>query len=75
MSFYSQIMTYMKSDMFQKKIMNMERAKQATSNIRKLNTDDERRAYTIQNRQSNIDEIEIDATRKDYNQLLNTALK
>ncbi|KAJ8960033.1 hypothetical protein NQ318_009470 [Aromia moschata] len=74
---YQQIMTYMKSDLFEKKIVNMEKAKETALNIQKQaqKTQDEYQAVNIHVKQSKIDEIEIKNTKLERNQFLKLALK
>ncbi|KAJ8933927.1 hypothetical protein NQ314_013683 [Rhamnusium bicolor] len=74
---YQQIMMYMKSDLFQRKIINMEKAKKAASDIQRQSnkTYDERKAASIHVKQSNIDEIEIHSTNQERNNFLKIALK
>ncbi|CAH1112513.1 unnamed protein product [Psylliodes chrysocephalus] len=74
---YQQIKAYMKSDLFQKKIANMEQAKKAAASIQKqrIRTTDEKKAAAIHDRNSNIDIAEIRTTKRESNQFLKIALK
>ncbi|CAH1281058.1 unnamed protein product [Diabrotica balteata] len=74
---YVQIMTYTKSDLFQKKISNMEQSKKAASSIHKQRkkTYEEAKAAAVHNRNSSIDEQEIESTKMECNQFLKLALK
>ncbi|KAG5880543.1 hypothetical protein JTB14_026776 [Gonioctena quinquepunctata] len=74
---YQQIMAYMKSELFQKKILNMDKAKRTAFDIQnqRKRTYDESKAATIHHKQSNIDEIEINTTRQECNHFLKIALK
>lgn len=67
----------MKSDLFQRKVANMEKARQTASTIKKQHqkTQDESRAATIHDRNSNIDENEIISAKQESNHLLQLALK
>lgn len=67
----------MKSDLFQKKIANMEQAKKAAASIQKqrIRTTDEKKAAAIHDRNSNIDIAEIRTTKRESNQFLKIALK
>lgn len=69
--------TYMKSDLFQKKVANMEKAKKAAQEIRKQRkqTRDETKAAFTHIRQSTIDENEINTAKEESNQFLRLALK
>lgn len=72
-----QVKTYMKSDLFQKKVVNMEKARKAAHDIRnqRKRTDDESKAAAIHIRQSTIDENEILTAKQESNQFLQIALK
>ncbi|CAH1170506.1 unnamed protein product [Phaedon cochleariae] len=74
---YQMIMMYTKSELFQRKIVNMEKAKREASNIQKQRkrTHDELKAAAIHDKQSNIDEIEINNTKVEGNQFLKLAFK
>ncbi|XP_056641369.1 serine-protein kinase ATM isoform X1 [Diorhabda sublineata] len=74
---YLQIKSYMKSDLFQKKIANMEQAKKAALSLQKQRkkTYEENKAATIHYKNSDIDEQEINSTKEECNQLLKLALK
>ncbi|XP_028138214.2 serine-protein kinase ATM-like [Diabrotica virgifera virgifera] len=74
---YVQIMTYMKSDLFQKKIATMEQSKKAASSIQNQRdrTYEEAKAAAVHTRNSSIDEQEIESTKMECNQFLKLALK
>lgn len=74
---YQQIMTLIKSDHFQRKKTNMAMSKQTAQSIAKqsVRTDDQRRAGLIHEKQSNIDQSEIEHTHKMKNDFLYLALK
>lgn len=67
----------MKSDLFQKKVSNMEKAKKAATELRnqRKQTIDEAKAAAIHIRQSNIDENEITTAKHESNHFLQIALK
>lgn len=67
----------MQSQLFEKKVANMEKAKKAAQEIKnqKKLTHDEMKAAAIQSRQSSIDEIEISNAKQESNQFLTLALK
>lgn len=67
----------MQSDLFQKKVVNMEKAKKAAIDIRnqRKQTHDEVKAAAIHIRQSNIDENEIITAKQESNNFLQLALK
>ncbi|CAH0564561.1 unnamed protein product [Brassicogethes aeneus] len=74
---YQQIVLHMKSDIFQKKISNMEKSKETARLIRskKNQTEDERRAAVIHEKQSKIDEDEIENNKKERDNFLKLALR
>ncbi|KAJ8917850.1 hypothetical protein NQ315_010763 [Exocentrus adspersus] len=74
---YQQIVTYMKSDLFQRKIVNMEKSKETASKMQKQNkkTKDECIAASMHNKQSNIDANEINSTKQEMNHFLKIALR
>ncbi|XP_018573379.1 serine-protein kinase ATM [Anoplophora glabripennis] len=74
---YQQVMTYMKSDLFQRKVINMEKSKETASKIQKQSrkTKDEFIAANIHVKQSNIDAIEIENAKQERNQFLKIALR
>lgn len=65
------------SDLFQKKVMNMEKAKKAALEIsnQKKQTHDEVKAAAIHIKQSKIDAIEINTAKQESNQFLQMSLK
>lgn len=67
----------MHSDLFQKKVVNMEKAKKAAMEIsnQRKKTHDEVKAATIHIRQSNIDANEISTAKQESNNFLQLALK
>lgn len=67
----------MKSDLFQRKVANMEKAKKAANEIRnqRKQTHDEMKAAHIHIRQSTIDENEISTAKQESNNFLQIALK
>lgn len=67
----------MQSQLFEKKVANMEKARKAAQEIKnqKKLTHDEMKAAAIQIRQSSIDENEISTAKQESNQFLNLALK
>lgn len=72
-----QIVNHMKSDLFQKKLTNMKKSKETALLIRNKRgaTDDERRAATIHEKQSRIDELEIENTKRERDGFLQLAIK
>lgn len=72
-------MTHIKSDVFQKKLANMAKAKQTVTGIKKADlqkaTKDFQKAVAIRNKLSSIDEAEINNIQMEKNHLLNFALK
>lgn len=67
----------MKSDLFQRKVANMEKARKTASSIKsqKKKTLDENKAAHIHDRNSNIDESEIKTTKQESDKLLQITLK
>lgn len=67
----------MQSQLFEKKVANMEKAKKAAQEIKnqKKRTHDELKAAAIQSRQSSIDENEISTVKQESNQFLQLALR
>lgn len=67
----------MKSDLFLKKVVNMEKSKKAAIEIKKQRkqTHDEVKAAAIHIRQSNIDETEIKTANEERDNFLHLALK
>nr|CAI5844505.1 unnamed protein product [Callosobruchus analis] len=74
---YQQVNNYMKTELFQRKIMHMESSKKTASEIQKQRkkTKDEARAAAIHNRQSNIDEDEINNIKQERCQYLKMAMR
>ncbi|VEN39029.1 unnamed protein product [Callosobruchus maculatus] len=74
---YQQVNNYMKTELFQRKIMHMESSKKTASEIQKQRkkTKDEARAAAIHNRQSNIDEDEIKNIKQERCQYLKMAMR
>lgn len=73
---YQEVMSHIKSDIFQKKKENIIKAKKSISKINlKKATKDQRKAVGIKQKQSNIDEIEISNIETEKNNLLQLALR
>lgn len=65
----------MASDIFQKKIENLQKSSETIKNLRKASTMDEKIAKAFHERQSNIDQTEIENTKKEKDYFLQTALR
>ncbi|XP_050307938.1 serine-protein kinase ATM isoform X2 [Anthonomus grandis grandis] len=75
---YQQIMSYIKSDLFQKKLSNIKSCKemaQALNDQKRKKSDDERKAQIIHQKQIRIDENEVNITLKDKDLVLLQAVK
>lgn len=74
---FLKVKMYMKSDLFQKKVTNMEKAKRAAQEIsnKRKRTHDEAKAAQVQIKQSKIDATEICTAKEESNQFLRMALK
>ncbi|CAG9854398.1 unnamed protein product [Phyllotreta striolata] len=74
---YQQIMTYIKSDVFQKKIDHMEETKKTAADLLNQRNKSvlEKRAAIIHDRNSSIDDAEIKAAYHESNNFLKIALK
>ncbi|XP_008191052.1 serine-protein kinase ATM isoform X2 [Tribolium castaneum] len=73
---YQDVMSHIKSDIFQKKKENMNKARETVSKVNlKKATRDERKAVSIKQKQSSIDETEIRSIEAEKNDLLQLALR
>ncbi|KAL3277397.1 hypothetical protein HHI36_012746 [Cryptolaemus montrouzieri] len=74
---YQQVSIHMTSDVFQKKMTNMQKAEETLKQLSKKSapTLDERRAKAFHNAQKSIDKAEIENTRKEKDCFLHLALK
>ncbi|CAH2005984.1 unnamed protein product [Acanthoscelides obtectus] len=74
---YQQVNNYMKTELFQRKVLHMQSSKKTASEIEKQRkkTRDEARAAAIHNRQSNIDEVEIRNLKQERCQYLKMAME
>lgn len=70
-------MTYMKSDLFQRKVVNMEKLKETASKIQKQSrkTRDEFIAANMHIKQSNIDANDVETAKQERNKFLKIALR
>ncbi|XP_045467917.1 serine-protein kinase ATM isoform X2 [Harmonia axyridis] len=72
---YQQITAHISSEVFQKKIENFQKSTEALKHFKKATTIEEKQAKIIQERQSTIDQVEIENTKKEKEYFLQISLK